>query len=266
MTNLAAVGIHDVVIESVNNQEINLVPIRRRQHILAIGAHPDDVELGIGGILASHRAIGDQITILTMSDGINGGTTSERRKEAQSAADLLGAMLIAPGLADSRIGADVETIRVIEAAVLASKPDIIYTHSAADTHQDHRSIHFATLVAGRAVAGLYCYGSPSLTNDFHPVRFNDISENLQFKLSLLRCFDSQQHRLYFDPELVIAKAMYWGSVGRWRYAEPLEVIHERSPGHVELVGYVPRSAITLRTTQEDEPLEHHISVGAVYWQ
>ena len=240
----------------------NFLPPRRRQHILAIGAHPDDVELGIGGILASHRAIGDKITILTLSDGINGGTALIRRRESQKAADLIGATLIAPGLADSQIGSGVETIRLIESAVLASQPDIIYTHSVADTHQDHRSIHFATVVAGRGVAGLYCYGAPSLTNDFRPVRFNDISGNLQVKLALLRCFESQQTRLYFDPELVIAKAMYWGSIGRWRYAEPLEVIHERSPGHVELVGYVERSAIELRPIYDDEPLNPNLYVGA----
>ena len=267
MTRLESVRKSKSMPEDPPEEESRYEPSRRRQHILAIGAHPDDVELGIGGILASHRAVGDEITILTLSDGINGGTPSQRRQEAQRAAHFLGAMLITPGMADSEIGEDVDTIRIIESAVAACSPDIIYTHSAADTHQDHRSIHFATLVAGRAVAGLYCYGAPSLTNDFHPVRFNDISGNLQTKLELLKCFESQQHRLYFDPELVIAKARYWGSVGRWRYAEPLEVIHERSPGHVELVGYVDRAAITLRASEDDEPQHHHTRVGvAVYWQ
>lgn len=242
-------------------------PARRRQSILAIGAHPDDVELGIGGILAAHQLIGDQITILTLSDGVNGGTPSERHQEALNSAGILGATLMAPGMKDSEIGADLEIIRAIEKAVAKSDPDIIYTHSAADTHQDHRSIHFASLVAGRGVAGLYCYGAPSLTSDFHPVRFNDITPQLPIKLRLLQCFVSQQHRSYFEAELVIAKAKYWGSVGRWPYAEPLEVIHERSPGHVELVGYVERSAIALRSPLDDEPQQHPKRAGVdVIWK
>jgi LmbE family N-acetylglucosaminyl deacetylase len=170
-------------------------------------------------------------------------------------------------MADSQISGDVDTIRIIEDVVASCDPDIIYTHSGADTHQDHRNIHFASLVAGRAVAGLYCYGSPSLTNDFRPVRFNDIGDKLNKKLSLLKCFESQQHRPYFDPELIIAKAMYWGSVGRWRYAEPLEVIHERSSGHIELIGHGERVSTPLRTTHEDELEKYPSRAGAaIHWK
>ena len=218
MTKLEVVKIAPTAEEEIPIELFTAPRLRRRQNILAIGAHPDDVELGIGGILAAHQAIGDKITILTLSDGVNGGTPSQRHAEALRSAKLLGATLLAPGMKDSEISADIVTIRAIESAVASCEPDIIYTHSAADTHQDHRSIHFATLVAGRGVAGLYCYGAPSLTSDFHPVRFNDIAANLGIKLALLRCFASQQHRSYFEPELVIAKAKYWGSVGRWPYA------------------------------------------------
>jgi len=231
---------------------------RRPQRILAVGSHPDDVELGVGGILASHRNVGDIITILTLSDGVNGGTPEERRRESQAAARYLNATLISAGMADSEISADVGTIRIIESAVRQSNPDIIYTHSAADTHQDHRSAHLATLVAGRAVAGLYGYGAPSLTNDFRPVRFNSIEDTLEDKLALLDCYASQKDRLYFERELVIAKARYWGSFGRWKYAEPLEVIHERSPGHVELVGYTAPNAIHIRAAADDEPEEYPV--------
>ena len=229
------------------------IPTRRAQSILAIGSHPDDVELAIGGVLAAHRNVGDKVTILVLSDGVNGGTPSERRLEAEASAALLGAELICMGMADSEITSDLTTIRVIEAAIATCNPDIIYTHSNADTHQDHRSVHHATIVAGRAVAGLYCYGAPSLTNDFRPVRFNSIENTLDMKLTLLDCFMSQSHRPYFEHELIISKARYWGNFGRWRYAEPLEVIHERSPGHVELVSYSNPSAFTIRNSSEDEP-------------
>ena len=46
---------------------------QRRTVVLAIGAHPDDVEIGVGGILSAHRAAGDTVVVLTMSRGSRGG-------------------------------------------------------------------------------------------------------------------------------------------------------------------------------------------------
>jgi CheY-like chemotaxis protein len=66
---------------------------RQQKRVLAIGAHPDDVELGCGGALAKHRGQGDVMTILTLSRGANGGDTNVRTREAHSAANLLGATL-----------------------------------------------------------------------------------------------------------------------------------------------------------------------------
>ena len=50
--------------------------------VLAVGAHPDDVEIGIGATLASHRAAGDTVVILTLSSGSAGGDVQARRHEA----------------------------------------------------------------------------------------------------------------------------------------------------------------------------------------
>ncbi|MGG1909959.1 DUF2277 family protein [Microbacterium sp. NRRL B-14842] len=61
--------------------------------VLAIGAHPDDVEIGVGGILAAHAAAGDQITILTLSRGARGGDADSRQHESLAAAEQVGARL-----------------------------------------------------------------------------------------------------------------------------------------------------------------------------
>ena len=50
-----------------------------REVVLAIGANPDDVEIGVGGILAAHRAAGDSVTILTLSRGARGGEAQNRQ-------------------------------------------------------------------------------------------------------------------------------------------------------------------------------------------
>ena len=70
------------------------------QRILAVGAHPDDVELGCGGLLA---ASGASITVLINSDGRRGGQWAIRRQEAEQAAAQLGADLIWRGLVDTRV-------------------------------------------------------------------------------------------------------------------------------------------------------------------
>ena len=60
-----------------------------RRVVLAVGAHPDDVEIGCGGIILRHRAEGDEVTVLTLTGGELGGPAPERAEEAQRAAEIL---------------------------------------------------------------------------------------------------------------------------------------------------------------------------------
>src|SRR3954467_7898418 len=66
--------------------------------VLAVGAHPDDVEIGIGGILLRHAAQGHRVTVLTLTGGEAGGLASDRAAESQRAAELMSARLIPPSL------------------------------------------------------------------------------------------------------------------------------------------------------------------------
>ncbi len=72
--------------------------VQQREVVLAIGAHPDDVEIGCGGILLRHGAGGDAVNILTLSGGEAGGVSAERVVESQRAAELLCARLFAAEL------------------------------------------------------------------------------------------------------------------------------------------------------------------------
>ena len=72
--------------------------------------------------------------------------------------------------------AGVETIDIIQAAIRELQPTHVYTHCAEDTHQDHRAVHAASLVAARGVPNVYCYQAPSSTVEFRPNRFVDITE------------------------------------------------------------------------------------------
>ena len=200
-----------------------------REHVLAVGAHPDDVEIGVGGILASHRAAGDSVTILTLSRGARGGEPNDRQHESLASADMLGARLFLEDLVDTEIANTGPTVAIIERVVNEVNPTIVYTHSSHDRHQDHRAVHEATLVATRSVRTVACFQSPSSTVDFRPSRFVSIDGYTEKKLALLECFRSQADiRGYLEPEFILATARYWGRYGGGTSVEPLEIIRETS--------------------------------------
>lgn len=194
--------------------------------VLAISAHPDDAEIGVGATLAKHVRQGHRVTLLTLSVGEVGGATSSRADEARAAADLLGAGLVHRSLPDTSISEGPPTVPLVEEVVREVDPAVVYLHSSEDTHQDHRAVHRAGLVAVRSVPTVLCYQSPSGTVAFRPGRFSDVTGFLDVKLAALACHRSQAHAPYMDPELVTATARYWGRFGRVRHAEPLEVVRD----------------------------------------
>lgn len=195
-----------------------------RDTVLAIGAHPDDVEIGVGATLASHRAAGDQVVVLTLSGGAVGGDTQTRRHEALAAAAVIGARLFLHDFEDTRMDPATGLITVIEEMVRELDPTVVYTHSSHDRHQDHRAVHEAAMVATRQVPSLACFQSPSCTVDFRPTRFVPVDGFVETKLEMLAAFTSQSHRDYMDPEVVRSTARYWSRFGTGRYAEPLETV------------------------------------------
>lgn len=200
---------------------------RRREVVLAVGAHPDDVEIGVGGVLAAHAAAGDEITILTLSRGARGGDADSRQNESLAAAEMVGARLFLKDLIDTEISGGGSTVRLIEEVVDQIQPTIVYTHSAHDRHQDHRAVNEATTVATRRVGTVACYQSPSSTIEFRPTRFMRIDEYVENKLKILACFASQaSSRDYLEPDFVRATARYWSRFGGGTAVEPLEIVRE----------------------------------------
>lgn len=211
--------------------ELTAVTTRRkaeqREVVLAIGAHPDDVEIGVGGILLRHASQGDRVTVLTLTGGEQGGDTAERAAESQRAADLMSAELFHRDLADTSVSDGGATIGAIKSVIDEINPGTIYTHTSKDVHQDHRNVHSATLVAARGVPRIYCYQSPSTTVEFKPTKFVEIDDQVEKKLEVIDAYGSQvQLRSYLDPDLLRSTARYWSRFAQSTYVEPLEVIRE----------------------------------------
>jgi LmbE family N-acetylglucosaminyl deacetylase/CheY-like chemotaxis protein len=201
---------------------------RQQKRVLAIGAHPDDVEIGCGGALAKHQAKGDVLHILTMSRGAAGGDVNVRTAEAQRAASMLGAELSFGNLQDGHIGEGVETIEIIQDAVRRLRPTHVYTHCLEDTHQDHRAVHSASLVAARGVPNVYCYQTPSSTVEFLPNRFVDITDFIKQKLQVIGMYKSQVERMEaMHDDVILTNARYWGRYAGYVLAEPMRIVRQR---------------------------------------
>jgi LmbE family N-acetylglucosaminyl deacetylase len=200
-----------------------------RETVLAVGAHPDDVEIGAAGTLLAHRAAGHEVAILTMCRGARGGPDERRSEEAAEAAAVLGADLYLENLEDTRISESDPTISAVKAVIDALRPTTVYTHSIHDVHQDHRNTYLAVMVAARPIGSVLCFQSPSATVDFRPARFVTIDDYLPGKLAAIKAFGSQVAvRQYLEPDLIEATARYWSRFGTGRHAEPFEVVREEA--------------------------------------
>ncbi|MEM7414076.1 MAG: PIG-L family deacetylase [Gemmatimonadota bacterium] len=199
--------------------------VRTARRVLAIGAHPDDVEIGCAGALLNHAVKGDRVTILTLTGGEAGGRAELRAIEAREAADRIGAELRLLNLPDRELTAGADTISAIEHVIADFDPDIIYTHSLHDAHQDHRAVHRATIVAARGIPTLYCYQAPSATVDFRPNHFENIARQLPMKLELMQLYATQVgKRPYMSDAQITANAEYWGRFADYKLVEPFEVV------------------------------------------
>jgi LmbE family N-acetylglucosaminyl deacetylase/CheY-like chemotaxis protein len=197
------------------------------QTVLAIGAHPDDIEVGVGGLLASHRAAGDEVVMLTLSRRPH-GSIAIRQDEMLAAAELLGARLFLEDFSPGRIPPGESTESIIERVVAEVAPTVVYTHSAHERNVDHHATYAATVAVARTTPGvtaIACYQSPWSTVDFRPNRFPVIDEYVDAKLALLGCYGADG-RTDLDPELVLATARYWSRHGSGIACEPLEVVRE----------------------------------------
>ena len=195
----------------------------RQMNILAIGAHPDDIEFGCGGALTKFAAKGHQIYLLVMTRGGMGASPKVRAKEQADAKLILGAQQVFwGGYRDTYLVADKNMIEKIEKVIARVRPAFIFCHYPDDTHQDHRNLCQATVSATRYVKNVLFYEGPT-TQNFSPQVFIDISETLEQKVRALKAHRSQIKKTNIEDlsivELAGSSANFRGIQGRVKYAE-----------------------------------------------
>ena len=219
--------------------------------ILAFGAHPDDVELGVGGILATHAAKGLTTGIVDLTKGEMGtrGTPEIRLEEAKKAAEILGcAVRDNLGMPDGQVDYAHESQLSVAAIIRKYRPNVVLMNAPTDRHPDHgrasRLVEEACFLAGLHKIKLEANGSelePWRPKNMYkylqfynlePQLVVDISAGFEKKMDAIRAHKSQ----FFDAaseepqtvissegffQSVIARAQDWGRVIGTDYAEPL---------------------------------------------
>lgn len=192
-------------------------------NVLAIGAHPDDIEFGCGGSLIQYGRKGHAVFLHILTEGESGGIGSVRRTEQLNASKVLRAKeVFFSNYRDTQIPVDKILISKIEDTLCSVKPELIFVNYPDDTHQDHRNLAMATVSATRYVQNVLFYEGPT-TQNFTPNVFVDIGAVLNEKLSALSAHTSQVLKTNIEGlsiiEIAKAAATFRGIQGRVRYAE-----------------------------------------------
>lgn len=198
---------------------------------LALGAHPDDIELGCGGTIAKARQTGIRVHSVVLSrceDEAPPNRKGLRSDEFLQSAKLLGAIpevFEIPNRAFPEHRREIMTL--LEDLQERLKPDLVFIPFLEDPHQDHSTAGHAAVRTFRRRETILQYeilryGSHSFT----PSLFVDISETLQDKVRALKVYKTQlRTRAYFDEESFRSLARTRGAQSGYEYAEGF-IIHK----------------------------------------
>ena len=192
-------------------------------NILAIGAHPDDIEIGCGGTLLKYKEKGFRVFLLILTDGQFGADKEVRRQEQIMSSEILDANEVFwGGYGDTRFPFDRRSINTIEDVLQKVDPQFIFVNYYDDTHQDHLHLAEATISATRYIKNVLFYEVPT-TQNFSPNVFVDINDVLDKKIELLKAHESQVMKTNIEDlsiaEIAQSSANFRGIQGRVKYAE-----------------------------------------------
>ena len=183
-------------------------------NILAIGAHPDDLELTCSGTLARYAEQGHTLFMAVFTSGNMGDLTVPpdelgrmRHAEAEASAAIIGARLLWPGVTDELVFPNEAQRRLMIDLMRQADPDVILTHSPNDYHPDHR------YVSQLVFDSYFQKGLPHLPDqrhaacrfaqapiyyvdniggiEFAPTEYVDVTAVMETKRRMLACHQSQ---------------------------------------------------------------------------
>ena len=170
--------------------------------VLAVGAHPDDIEIFMYGLLSIYKKLGNEVYTMIVTDGSKGGSFSGEilaRKRSKEAIDGLKELSppIFLNLPDGELGAELDHRKIIKENILKIMPDLVITHSKNDYHSDHVSL---SIIIERGVSHyipvLYC--DTLMGINFNPNYYIDITDHYESKKKAILKHKSQKPKRFVE--------------------------------------------------------------------
>jgi LmbE family N-acetylglucosaminyl deacetylase len=206
----------------------------KRGRVLVLSPHPDDEAIGCGGTLRGHVLAGDEVRLLFLTSGENGGhgtlpdvTAQTREAEARAAAEILGFSHVEfwrqP---DGTLRANRKLVGRLQALIKTWRPQLIYVTHDAEMHPDHRAaarlVRRSLAASGRSrtvpVVRMYEVWTPLQ----HMDEVVDIAAEIETKLSAIRAYASQCRALRFD-DAALGLNRYRGEMHCWPGGDYAEI-------------------------------------------
>jgi N-acetylglucosamine malate deacetylase 1 len=192
-----------------------------------IGAHPDDIELGCGALIA-HIAAQTEIKCVTLSDNQKNPALTKVVSEHYTSMQTLGVPR------EQVIVGTFETRRFPESrqAILeylielnrTFHPEIVFVHTKADIHQDHATVMEESLRAFRGTTVLG-YDVIRSSYGFFPNFLVEVTqEDVKKKIDALAQYHTYESKYYFDPEITRATLIRHGALAERKYAEGFDIL------------------------------------------
>jgi len=194
--------------------------------VLAIGAHPDDLELGVGGTLARLVRADARVVMAIVSLP---GDHERRLAEARAAAAILGCELRILIGAGRRIDdfKPYQLVGMFDELVTDLAPVAVLTHSATEFHRDHTAVYQATVSAQRLRFFDFFSYHPTMCRPvqmpFQPRAYIDVTETIDTKIKAINAHESQFAGRGLDTEVYRDFARLHGRMIGVKYAEGLDV-------------------------------------------
>ncbi len=197
------------------------------RRVCFIGAHPDDIELGAGALIA-HIACQTEVRCIALSDNQKNPALANVVKEMYASLAVLGVpgQNVTAGAFETRRFPH-QRQEILEYLIDFNEefhPEIVFTHTKNDLHQDHATVTEECL---RAFRGTTVLGFDVLRSSygFFPNFLVEVSEDdANKKVAALAEYKTYASKYYFDPQITRATLIRHGALAERPYAEGFDIL------------------------------------------